>query len=156
MKNRNLTYDVKFVHLAGAVSAGTDGSAVDLAEIDTKGYSGVIIVAYFGTSTGSTTTTITVKNYATAGAPGAGTIDDIGSIVATAPGSNYASLEIRKPQKRYLKARYQRETANQVITHITAILHNRTDAWTKSELDTVASSSLDTWAVLVEPKPSLV
>lgn len=115
--------DAKVVRLAGGVAAGTDGSRQNLAAIDTAGYAGVAVVALIGAVTSTGVFTLRAKNYDDSGAPGSGTANDIGSAVGVTT-DKLVIMDVIEPTKRYLRADYQRTTANVVIHAIFAVLYN--------------------------------
>lgn len=156
MKNRNLTYDAKYIHLAAAVSSGTDASMVATAEIDMKGYDSIsFIVNGNAVASAGALTTLRIKNYATSGSPGSGTVNAIGSdLVATDLSGKFMTREVHKPQERYIRLYYQRTVQNSSLHGIIAILHNRRNAWIKEDLDTDATSGIQEWDVQSEPVPS--
>ncbi len=123
----NLANNCKWVRLAGAVSAGTDGSRTALTEIDTQGYDGVALVVQLGTVTSNGVTTVKAKTSDTSASYGAGTIGDIGPGVSGTNGSNKSVwYDVSKLTQRYLRFDYQRTVANVAVESIHAVLYNPT------------------------------
>ena len=122
--NRNISSFCDCQPLSGAVVAGTDGARVtNLAEVDAKDCQSV--VAYFNINTVVATGILTAwaKNYANTGAPGAGTIGDVGSVstVASAGAGKPLVLEVVRPTLRFLRFDYQRTVANIALYSVVVI-----------------------------------
>lgn len=121
----NLAKNCKWVRLAGAVAAGTDGARVALTEIDTQGYDGVALVVQLGTVTSGGITTVKAKTSDTSGSYGSGTVDDTGPGVSGTDGSNKSVwYDLSALTRRYLRFDYQRTVANVAVEAIWAVLYN--------------------------------
>ncbi len=121
----NLANNCKWVRLAGAVAAGTDGARVALTEIDSQGYDGVALVVQLGPVTSGGVTTVKAKTSATSASYGAGTIDDTGPGVTGTDGSNKSVwYDLSGLTRRFVRFDYQRTTANVAVESIHAVLYN--------------------------------
>ena len=143
MNIRQLFQHAEIKLLKGTVAAGTDVSVVtDPAEIDMLGYDSVAIIASLGAIATGGTFTMNVKNSATSGSYGSGSIDNIGSAQvnsADTDDNKFIIKEVFKPQRRYLRVQYQRETGNVTINNIVAILFNAKDTQTPlTEVEAIA------------------
>jgi len=147
MNINNLFQNAVITRLAGAVSAGTDGAFVtSLAEIDTRGYTGIAIVAQLGTVTSGGVFTLRAKNSSTSATYGAGTVDRIAQAALTDGTSKFVALDINRPKRRYIRAEYQRTVANVAIEAVYVILYN-------AELNPVTQSDLAALATVNDPTP---
>lgn len=124
----NFANDARIVRLSPAIAAGTDGSRTNLGEIDTQGFQCVAFVAQLGTVTGSGVLTLRAKASNTSGTYGSGTVDDIAATPATAATSNtFVVLDVFEPNRRFVRADYQRTVANVAVDAIFAVLYNASD-----------------------------
>jgi hypothetical protein len=117
--------------LSLAVAAGVDGAIVTTpTEIDTLGYDSVAIVYSLGAIAASGVITTSVRNSATSGSYGSGTVDRVGNALANnadTDDNRFIIHEIHRPSRRFLRTEYQRTGGNVAINGIFAILFNRDD-----------------------------
>lgn len=149
---RNLTPGSITTQHSGAVSAGTDGAMVGLNEIDMLGYTGLRIIFCIGTVTSTGILTTRVKASNTSGTYGSGTVDRIGSDLATDADDDGGKLiihEFTELAERYVKPYYQRTTANVVINSVIVERFNPAQAPITQSQTNVAASQ-----VLCNPTPS--
>lgn len=148
MSKTNLLNNAQLIRLAGAVAAGTDGAFVTtLPEIDRRGYSACAIVVQLGTVTSGGVFTLRAKNSDTAATYGAGTIDRIAQTSLTDGTSKQVAIDINRPKRRYIRAEYQRTTANVVIEAAWAVLYN-------PGIAPVTQADLAAFVTVNDPTPS--
>jgi hypothetical protein len=157
MINHNLASGCKFIPLTldgtnFTVAAGTDGAVVDGTEIDMLGFTGCLIIFNVGAIAANGVFTSFVKNSDTAATYGSGTIDKIGSSLANSADTDDNKIiyhDIYKPQRRYLRASYQRTVGNVTLLSATAILYNAVNAPI-----TQTTTLVEVGQVLNNPTPS--
>lgn len=151
MINRNLTPAVKTIVLSAGVAAGTDGALVGATEIDTKGYTGCRIILVIGTVAAGGLINTRLKNSDTSGSYGSGTVDSVGSDLASSADIDAGKAivhEVHKPKRRYLRLFYQRTVANVSIASIIVELFGQT-AQPVTQDSTIKANQ-----VLNDPEPS--
>jgi hypothetical protein len=121
----NLSNAVKTTRVMNAVSAGTSDTQSS-SIIDMQGFDGVVFLASVGTVSNSAVGTLTVQGNTANQTSGMATVSGVtGTNSFTDAGAGASSntdllLDYYRPQKRYLRAQFQRATANIVINGIWA------------------------------------
>jgi hypothetical protein len=128
MSIRNLTPQVRVIRGGAPVAAGT-GDTQTFTEIDTRGFEAVRILVVLGAITASGVATLRAKGSNTTGTYGAGTVDLIqdnsgntpvtaSAQLTTGDSNKVLSLEIYRPNRRFIRPEVVRQTANVVIEAI--------------------------------------
>lgn len=120
----NLLPNVEFLVVEAAAVAGQTELTTDV--IDTADCDGVVFVAHLGDVTTGSVLGLAVDD---SEASGSGW-DDLENPLAFTAGASDADnklliLDVYKPEKRYLRARLTRTTANAVVNGITAIKYGK-------------------------------
>lgn len=122
---RNLAKASQVVVVSTGITAAST-SVTNLSGIDTRGFTGVMIIALLGTLTATQTTSLKAQGSSDDGSTDA-YADLAGSSTGNAADGDTGKcliLDIYKPKERYVKPVLVRGTANAVVTSIIAILYN--------------------------------
>jgi hypothetical protein len=117
--NSNISSQISTSRLSAPVAAGVDGARVNLPEIDAQAFpKGFRVVITLGAVLAGGVVTVRAKGSGTSATYGAGTIGDLGTLVATNPNNGVLIYEIHKPLHRFIRLDYQRTVANSVIESV--------------------------------------
>jgi predicted outer membrane lipoprotein len=121
------TNRTKVVRIKNAVAAGT-GDTQTSAILDTAGFTGVRLIAAFGTITATAVTSVKIQDGNDSGLSDAHDVAGSGlSLTPTTDNNSLAILDIYRPVKRYLTLVVTRATANAVIDGMFAELYEGRD-----------------------------
>lgn len=134
MINHNLSLNSKQLLLTwdGAsytLAAGTTDT-LSSTEIDMLGYDSLMVIGCIGAIAANGSVSMQLKNSATSGSYGSGTVDNIGSAAANnadTDDNKLLVLETYKPPRRYVKVITTRATGNVTPLALVAILFNAKD-----------------------------
>lgn len=117
MRNHNLSGVVKLLKVQDHTTAGT--STITSDAIDTKGFSGVLVLSSFGTAASGNTAKLQQSS-------DDGSTDDYSDLTGTSITSGTSDedvwLDLYRPQKRYVKAVFARGTST-TLESVWAILY---------------------------------
>jgi hypothetical protein len=122
---RNLANASRIDVISTGITAAST-SVTNLPSIDTRGFTGVMIIALLGALTATQTTSLKAQGSSDDGSTDA-YADLAGSSTGNAADGDAGKclvLDIYKPKERYVKPVLVRGTANAVVTSIIAILYN--------------------------------
>lgn len=136
----NLLPNVEFIVVEAAAAAAQTELTTDV--IDTADCDGVVFVAHLGDVTTGSVLGFVADDSAT----GVGAWDDLEGPLAFTAGASDADnklliLDVHKPERRYVRARLTRTTANAVVNGITAIKYGKRSV-PVTQGDTVLDSAL--------------
>lgn len=136
----NLLPNVEFVVVEAAAAAAQTELTTDV--IDTADCDGVVFVAHLGDVSDGSVLGLVADDSET----GVGAWDDLEGPLAYTAGATNADnklliLDVHKPERRYVRARLTRTTANAVVNGITAIKYGLRDV-PKTQGSTVLASGL--------------
>lgn len=120
----NMLPNVEFVVVEAAAVAGTTELTTD--EIDTSDCDGVVFFAHLGDVTTGSVLGFVADDSDTSGSGFAALTGALAFTAGAADADNKALiLDVYKPNKRYVRARLQRGTANAVVNGITAVKYGK-------------------------------
>lgn len=134
----NIGKNIKVTRVLNAVAAGTTDQ--NSAAVDMSGFDGVVFIGAVGTLTATAVTGLKAQQDTDSGM---GTAADLEGSLASIPdsGSNgVAIVDIYRPKERYVRAVFDRGTANAVLDGIIAIQYKGKKAPTTQDATTVIAA----------------
>ena len=115
-----LSKATKLIRVSNAVSAGT--SDVETTAVDMQGWGGVRWITAFGAITSSAVTSVKAQQGAASNLSDAADLAGTAISIADTDDNKIVSLEVVRPQERYVRLVVDRGTANAVIDSVVAEL----------------------------------
>lgn len=138
----NLSKNVHFEVVLDTTAAGT-GDTLSSAIIDMAGYDGVVFMALTGAVLATAVGTLTVQQDELNGAGGMATLSGDAvtfTDVAAEKSSTIMFIDVYRPTKRYLRAQFQRQTANIEVDKIIAMRYCSSSGPVTQSADVVDSA----------------
>lgn len=134
--------NTRYIRSINATAAGiTD---INGTGVDTQGYEGVLFIASLGTLTATQVTSLKAQHSKDDGSADA-YVDATGAATgnaADADSNKLLVLDVRNPQRRYVRPVLKRATANAVVDGVVAILYSTKKAPTTQLAAQVAASKV--------------
>lgn len=132
--------NVKVVRVSNAVAAGT--TAIEATAVDMQRFDGVVFYAMFGTITAGAVTSLKAQSCTAADGSGASDLAGTAVAVADTDDNKVASLEIYRPQSRYVRPVISRATQNAVVDCIIAVLYSGSTKPVVADATLIAASKV--------------